>query len=405
MMISDSAKSLFATSVAHFINDGALAVFPLLYPIFFPKSYSLSTLSIAVLAFLLYAVSMLVSPAIGRSSDTSHKYGALMASGLFMIAIGLFGYSILASFFSGMTLVLALVPFTLVAGVGGAFYHPLGATVIREMWESGDHGRAMGINGALGSLGRALFPLSVTAILAFSGLPTLTVLAALCVLFAFVVLTVMRPVKFGRSPALENAGESHVEEKSLPTKKVAKLMMPLIIVSFSRGLFTLGILSFIPYYLNNVDHFSFGYTGLLYSLLLGTGVVSQPIFGYLADRVGRRLILEISNVGSFIFLLLFLETQEPFLVALYLAIFGCFGLTAFPLLLGIVASNSPEGSRTIAASLVWGVGNTAGIAFGPLVIGVLAEPYLLGSLQPALVVLTLMGVISIFLTPLIRKSS
>ncbi|MGI0079875.1 MAG: MFS transporter, partial [Nitrososphaerales archaeon] len=396
MMFSDSSKSLFATSVAHFINDGALAVFPLLYPIF-TKSYSVSTLSIAVLAFLLYAVSIFVSPSIGKVSDKSHKYGGLMASGLFMLAIGIFGYSILALLFNGLSLVLILVPFTIIAGVGGSFYHPLGATVIREMWESGGHGRAMGINGAVGSLGRALFPLIVTAILAFSALPALSVLAAATAFPGVVVLWVLRKVKFGPNQSVENIGSSE-QEKSLPSRKIAKLMMPLITVSFSRGLFTLGILSFIPLYLTSVDHFSFSYSGILYALLLGTGVVSQPIFGYMSDRFGRRLVLQISNIGSFIFLLLFLETQDPLLAALFLAVFGAFGLTAFPLLLGIVASTSPKGSRTIASSLVWGVGNTSGTAFGPLVIGVLAEPYLLGSLQPAFLVLTLMGVTSILLT-------
>lgn len=402
MTFSDSAKGLFATSIAHFINDGALSVFPLLYPIF-ASSRSVSTLSIAVLAFLLYAVSILVSPSIGKRSDATQKYSGLMAAGLFMLAIGIFGYSVPASFFSGTTLVLVLVPFTLVAGVGSAFYHPLGATIIREMWESGDHGRAMGINGAVGSLGRALFPLIVTGILALSGLQTLAVLAAASAAFGFLVLVVLRGIESTRKERVENLTGLRSEEKSLSSGKVAKLMMPLIIVSFSRGLFTLGTLSFIPYYLNKVDHFSFSYTGILFSLLLGMGVVSQPVFGYVADRFGRRLTLEISNSGSFIFMLLFLETKDPFLTGLYLALFGFFGLNAFPLLLGIVASYSPKGSRTIAASLVWGVGNTAGIAFGPLIIGILAEPYLLGSLQLAFIALTLLGLSSIFLTPFVKK--
>ncbi|MHB8567510.1 MAG: MFS transporter [Nitrososphaerales archaeon] len=398
-MSSDPIKSLIASSAAHFVNDGALAFFPLLYPIL-ANDYSISTLSISVLASLLYAVSIFVSPLMGKKLDSTRRHGDLLALGILLLSIGILAYSLFPLLLRGFTLVYLLIPFTIVAGFGSALYHPLASTVLRETWGQKKHGHALGVNGAAGSLGRALYPLIATFILASSGLPTLAVLGIASVLISVFVLGVFKKTTI--SGASLDPVESEKGSRS-SSWSLASTVRTLMVVAFSKGLIAQGLISFLPYYLTNIDHFSLAYTGLVFSLALGSGVVFQPAMGYLADRYGRALILEISNVGCVVSLTLFLLTNNPILVGIYLFGFGSLGLTGFPLLLGLSAHISPRNMSTEAASLVWGVAYTSGIAISPLVIAILAEPNLLNSFQSSFFVIVALGLLSVVLTPFIHK--
>jgi MFS transporter, FSR family, fosmidomycin resistance protein len=389
--MEEGRKSLVGTSVAHLINDGLGGVLPLMYP-FFVSSYQLTDLAVSVLSSLQSVFTIVVSPFIGRRLDASGDFARMMAAGLAIFAIGAGGYALGGLFSTGTTLVILLLPFTVMIGVGSAFYHPIGATILRSKWKVTNLGRAMGINGSAGSIGRIGMPLTAAVLISEFTLPSLGIIAAFSFVGAFVALAFLRGMEFRGSG-----------QRAQTTMKgnLARRMFPLTVVSFSRGLFT-GVLPLIPLYLIQVDRFSTFQADTLFALTLGVGIASQLLFGWMHDRVGPRIALAISNLGGVMVLFVFSLTTDPTLVVVSLLLFGLFSYSAFPLLLGLVHLLTDFDEMTSASSIVWGIGNSGGSAVAPLLIGALALPMFYGSLIPGFVASAAIGIVSVVALPLVR---
>jgi MFS transporter, FSR family, fosmidomycin resistance protein len=393
----DGRRSLVATSLAHFINDGLQAMTPLMYPVF--VLYGISLLTISIIIAIQNVFSILASPLLGTWSDVSGNYAGLLFLGLGMLAVGTVGYAVSVQFTAGFWLTLVLLPLTVLIGVGSAFYHPLGATVLRAKWKAETLGNAMGINGSLGSVGRVALPLATTVMLGFLALPFVGIIGALCLAGAFVVLFILRGVKF-RDARLQ--GGIRRRTSLLPQRELASRLFPLTVVSFSRGLFT-GVFPLIPLYLQQVDNIDKFTAGILFSLSLGAGIISQLIFGYLQTRLGAKKALTISNFGGVIVLFVFALNSASSVVMASLLVFGLFSYSAFPLLLGAVQDLTAMEEMTSGSAIVWGIGNSSGSAAAPLLVGALAVFYS-GSLVPGFLASAALGIPSVVLMPFIRQS-
>jgi len=113
---------------------------------------------VSVLLFVFYLSSSLASVFVGRRADRTGAPGRLMAVGIGLLGLGLLGFYGAITYAAGVELFAYGLVCDLVMGVGSSFYHPLGGSVIQASFGGGASGRALGINGAMGSLGRALYP-------------------------------------------------------------------------------------------------------------------------------------------------------------------------------------------------------------------------------------------------------
>ena len=390
----EARRSLIATSLAHFVNDGLQAMLPLMYPVF--VFYGVSLLTISIIVALQNVFSILASPLVGVRSDEGGNYVALIAIGLGLLSAGTIGYTVSVQFTSGVWLSLVLIPLTILIGIGSAFYHPLGATVLRAKWRVETLGNAMGINGSAGSIGRLVLPVTTTLILGALALPFVGAIGAVCLVSSFAVVLLMKGVKFRGGRRAEGAAR----RRFLPEGELTKRLLPLTAVSFSRGLFT-GVFPLLPLYMEQVDNFDKFTAGILFSLSLGVGILSQLLFGYLQTRLGARKALTISNLGGVIVLFVFTLTSAPSVVIASLVIFGFFSYSAFPLLLGAVLDLTDLDEMTSGSAIVWGIGNSSGSAVAPLVVGALALLYS-GSPFPGFLAAAALGIPSVVLMPLIR---
>ncbi len=375
-------------------------VFTMLYPVLV-SSYSLTVLDVGILAALQSTFSIVVSPFIGRWSDARKNYGTLLALGMALIGTGIGGYAVATLYLSGYALFLVLTPFAAIAGSGSAFYHPLGATVLASQWKSKNFGRALGINGSIGSIGRAIYPAIVVVLVVALSIPSVSALSVVAFVTGIVLFLALRSFSASKPDATGSTGK---REGAIPVRKLLPSVLVLTIVSFIRGLFTIGIVSLIPTYLTKVTKISYGYDlGIIIVIMNSTAIFSQPFFGWAADKAGRRLVLAISNAGSVIAMILFLSTSNPILLVVYLAMFGFFTLTAFPLIMSLTSEIVPREASTTANSIVWGVGNVGGGAVGPVVIGLLAEPAFLDSLNSSFFVMALVGIVAVVLMPFVPR--
>src|SRR5579864_6728662 len=111
----ESTKSLVASALAHFVNDGSLYVFPIIY-VFLILSHGLDQTLVAVLASLTSLSAIVAAPFVGRRSDVSQNYGSLMALGMVIMAVAIFGDAISFLYFYGFVLFVFLVPFACIIG-------------------------------------------------------------------------------------------------------------------------------------------------------------------------------------------------------------------------------------------------------------------------------------------------
>ncbi len=150
-------RSLVLTSLAHFTNDGTVFFVPVIAAIV-ASHRSVPPIVITVLFLVFYGSSTVLSLFVGRLSDRLGRPASLMGVGLGILSAGLLGFYLALAETSGDALVVALLVAAFLTGAGSSFYHPLGASVLQATFRDRSMGTAMGINGAMGSLGRALYP-------------------------------------------------------------------------------------------------------------------------------------------------------------------------------------------------------------------------------------------------------
>ncbi|HXQ93244.1 MAG TPA: MFS transporter [Nitrososphaerales archaeon] len=399
---SDSARGLLGTSIGHFLNDGANNFFPVVYPVLL-KSYDVSLQFIGVLAALYSLSSLVASPFVGRRSDYNRSYLRLIPIGLIVVAFGILGFTLSIVFFPGNLLYFGLVLFTLVAGFGSSFYHPIAAAILNETWTLDRRGRAMGINGAMGGLGTLIFPIITVGLIVLSGVISLSLIAIAFVLLAIVIYSIMRRM----TPTPDYAKKMDVNEtrsSSVPFRIVLTSILALTLSGFFRSMMTQGVVNFLATYLTTVSGIEYRYVSFVqiaYSLFT---IVGQPLFGSLSDRFGRRLMIGITSFGCVAaVLLLSISSTNFWLTELSLALLGLFSYTGFPLFLGLTGQIAPKGGVTQANSIVWGFGMIGGGILGPIIVGVLSGPSFLGSLNQSFLFLSGLGVISLAFLPFVPK--
>lgn len=357
-------RILALSSLAHFVNDGTGFFVPVIAALF-TGSRPVSPLEIALMFAVYYLSASLLSPSVGHLADRSLRLGSLVALGVALLGLGLLGfYASLAWVGGGASYAIAL-PSAFVVGFGSAFYHPIGATLLQRAYSARERGRALGINGALGSAGRAAYPLIFFAVGLYAQVSSSLLL--------FVVVAGAAAVVIDRGLASRRTGSPPARPAvSSARQAVTRGIVLLTAVAFVRSVATQGIVAWIPTLLvTRHDVVGPSGLGLAVGVMYLAGILGQPFFGVLADRADRRLLLALSAIGSALTTLGYLLTSGD-LSLVFLALIGFFTFSAFPLLMSLSAEFVHPQSSSLANALVFGLGAGGGGALGPVIVGALA---------------------------------
>jgi len=379
-------RILTLTSISHFINDGNTWFLPVAFT-FLIEYLGVLKVLIGILGGIFFGVSALASPLVTRIADKINLHSKIMGIGILLwgLSLILFGLSIQINSLPFIIFSVAL------SGFASAFYHPLGAAMLSITYK-GSAGIALGINGSMGSLGRAIYPsLTLTLFSIFHKDMLLTAL-----ILGILSLVAAIPSLFINVNLVKDDEHKNIAKSDIKSSMIVVIL--LTIISLLRSIFAQGISQFLPTLL--VENYGYSYNfdlGEAISIALAAAIIGQPLLGLLSDRIGRRIIYGISTAGAVISFLIFLKI--PSLVLL--SIFGFFTFSAFPLMLSIVGDLVPRGSASFANSLVWGLGVTGGGVIGPVLVGILAQSY---NLILASELISIIGLISALLIPFIPKS-
>ncbi|GEM_PF-173519 len=418
-------RLITVTSLAHFVNDGVVFFVPVIGDLLAQADHASAVLITAMLT-VFYVFSAGVGIGVGLVSDALGRRGTMIALGITGLAVSLFAFYLALSVHGTVSEALVIVG-AVIAGFGSAFYHPLGASVLQLSFTDAARGRALGINGAFGSLGRTVYPalFFVVAALGITKVDTTAVFGGLSLLAALGIAFGLRASVTGErsvSPGddqrvLATAAEAPRYDLASSTpappggsrglpRLLNRSVLALMGVAFVRSVAFIGIVSWVPVYLTTQRHAGVsGTLGTAVTVMYAGGIVGQPVFGILADRFDKRLVLALDSLGSAVGIFAFLGTSGHGAAAmLTLSLFGFFTFASFPLLLSLVADYVPRDRSATANALVWGLGSTGGQALGPLVASLL----MLGSyarLDLAFGVLGGLAAATVLGTPLLARTA
>ncbi len=387
--------SLTLTSLAHFINDGTTFLVPLIVD-YISLDKSVPPIWITVILVVFYASSTVLSTFVGRLADKTGAPGTLISVGLGLLSLGLLGFYAAVSQFRGLQQLGLSTLFSAVTGFGSAFYHPLGASVIQSSFGDERKGRALGVNGAMGSLGRTLYPGLYFVLAAFLTKP------GTFAFFGLVGLAAAAAMFQGFRGERARIHRQKDWSNGAPTSSVTRGIILLSAIGLLRSAATQGVISWIPIYFTHTRNLGFTSSlGATLTLMYAAGIVGQLFFGFMVENFEKRRVLALSFVGSSLSLLGFLYL-EGYLLYASLFGFGFFVFTAFPLFLSLATDYAPRESSSLGGALVWGVGMGIGGVVGPLLPPIIA-PGGYAHLSQAFLVLAILNLAVALLLPALPK--
>jgi MFS transporter, FSR family, fosmidomycin resistance protein len=354
------ARALLFTSVGHFINDGSVFFVPLIVDLLLALK-GITPLEVSVLLSVFYLVSTVASVAVGKLADKTGKPAGLMALGIACLGLGLVGFDLIILYSSGGEFFVFALLCDLVMGVGSSFYHPLGGSILQTAFGHEKSGRALGLNGSMGSVGRALYPsLFYVAAAAFNKPGSLGFFGLVGLGSAVLIWT-----GIGQAEASKPTGRA---EGPSVRSSLTRPMLVLLGVSFIRSAALFGITAYIPIFLSTQRNLG---TGPLLFLSLtafyASAILGQPLFGLLVERIDHRSVLAISSLGAAASMVGYVNSGGVEGIIM-LSLFGFFTYTGFPLLMSLAADYATENASNLGNSLVWGLGANGGNSIGPVLV-------------------------------------
>ena len=353
---NEKIRALVFTSLGHYLNDTFLILISIL--IVYYLLAGISVIFLAAMSAIYGIISGLLSTPVGSIADRRGNYAKLMLLGF--ILIGVANISFALSFLSYNIYLIAIG--SILLGSGAAFYHPLGGSILQLKYGGQNAPKALGINGSLGSLGRAIAPSLLVFIIAFLGeVVGLTVIAVFVFVLAGIIYAGLRHLSIN-----PRVGEQ--TKANTPLKPYLYLLLPIGIMVFVRSMFITGVMMYIPTFMTNLYR-SKTVMGVVLTVTYAMAIIGQPYFGRLTSRIGGRNVLIITTVGAAISFVIFLLIRNFYAQVALFAVYSFFAFTGFPNLLGYVGQLVDRGALTRANGVIWGLGNTVGGAIGVLIGG------------------------------------
>ncbi|MBI4311074.1 MAG: MFS transporter [Chloroflexi bacterium] len=282
-----------------------------------------------------------------------------------MTLVGLFAMTLgLATNFA-----MALVAAALLS-VAITFWHPAAISTLSRVFAS-RRGFAIAMHGTGGSIGEAGGPilvglllgvLSWRVVLQGSVLPGIA-----CGLLVWLLL---RPIPTGEGAAPSFLSFVKAMGRLLSTRRL--LLILLFAGGFAGG--QSAILTFLPVYLREEVGVSSWTLGLYLALANVGGIVSQPVMGYLSDRLSRKVVLVPSLAGLGLSVLGLYVSSPGIVFAMMVLLMGVFLFPLMAILLAAAVDLVEGAVQATTISLVFGSAVVFS-GFTPAIAGMVADAF------------------------------
>jgi len=344
----------FLLTLAHGTNDAFSNVLPVFLPTLQAR-FGLGEALLAVMVAVISISSNVLQPLFGGFVD---RWGRRKSA-----ALGLIVGSALMGFISVAPNVWSLFFILAIGGLGSAIFHPAAASMARNT--GAKKSLSMSLFAAGGSLGSALMPIVVLAVLRGVGSSYVPLLSIFGVLVGLAVFS-LTPRQAQTAP--RNGVRGPIFDLSLLSGPVGLLALAGIL----RAMAFISFINGMPLFLASVRGFApdAQVIGLTLSLYSGAAAVGGILAGLAVARVGRSRLI----VGTMLLALpaLLLVLQVPTATPLYFLLVALAGLltnSSIPLLVisaQDLAPNDVAAASGLLMGFTWGVAGVVYIGFGAL---------------------------------------
>ena len=382
-------KILTASSLSHFLNDATQSLLVPLYPLL-KGSFDLNFTQIGLISLAYQLVASLLQPLVGMYTD-KHPQPYALPVGMCFTLCGI----LMLAFAPSYSWILAGA---VLLGTGSSVFHPECSRVAR-MAAGGQFGLAQSVFQVGGNAGSAMGPLLATVIVPLGQWS----IALFSVLPLAAIALLLRISAWAKEQLRAAAGKSMpVPEVPLPHSTVVRSLVVLLILMFSKTIYTAGISSYFIFYLQERFGLSV-HTGQLYLFLfLAAVAVGTVLGGPAGDRIGRKYVIWISILGVAPFSLALPHVNLVW-TAFLIVIIGVVTASAFSAMV-VMAQELVPGHVGMVAGMFFGLSFGLG-GLGAAMLGVMADSYGIVFVYQVCAYLPLLGILTVFLPDLQQRTA
>ena len=377
-----STAVLGATSLCHLLNDTIQSVIPSIYPIL-KHSYGLSFTEVGLITLVWQVVASVLQPLIGLYTDKKPQPFSLPL-GMAFTFLGLMVMSVASSYF------ILLIGVALV-GMGSAVFHPEASRVAR-MASGGRHGFAQSLFQVGGNVGSAIGPLLAVALIVPHGQGAVAFVGIL----ALVAISLMIPVGIWYRPRrmISTASQKNLGATIFPDIVIARTILILILLMFSKFIYMVGFSSYYTFYLIDKFNISVSDAQIHLFVFFAAVAIGTIIGGPLGDRFGRRGVIWFSILGALPFSMT-VPWCGIYLTTVFSSIAGLILASAFPAVV-VYGQELLPGKVGAISGLFFGLAFGAG-GLGGALLGTLADHTSIGFVYQLVAFLPAIGGLAFFL--------
>ncbi len=374
---------LFAISAGHFLNDLMQSVVSASYPLL-KENYRLSFTQIGIITLVFQLTASIFQPFVGSYTDKNPKPYAFVMAMCFSMA----GILLLSNAHGFVAILLAAA----MIGVGSSIFHPE-ASKVAFLASGGRRGLAQSIFQLGGNGGSAMGPLLIAVIV----IPFGQGYIAWFSIAALLAIVLLYRVGIWYSAFLQQyamAERKRSREEPYKQSKVGITLTILLVLIFSKYVYTTSISSYLTFFLMDRFHIDARQSQFYLFLFLGASALGTLLGGPVGDRFGRKVVIWFSILGVAPFTLL-LPYVSLFWTGILITFIGLILASAFSAIL-VYAQELVPGKVGMISGLFFGFAfGIAGVASALL--GKLADSTSIVYVYHLCAYLPLIGLVTVFL--------
>ena len=362
-----SRGPLYLLAGCHASLHWVLATFYVLLP-FIQQALSLNYAQTGLLASTVHFASFASNIPSGAIVDMTGRRVACQLTSLVCAALAMFvlGFSDSFVMVAMMTAVLAAM---------NTLWHPAAISYLSDHYRE-QRGLALSVHTVGASLGDALAPLSVGAIITVYGWQAATIAAAIppCIA-AVVVLTLLAPgggQRYADKPAATRGFREYLRQ--LRAMLSSTIVWIICLLAGLRGMAQVGMRTFVPLYVVNELGATAVWVGATLLVFQGTGALATPVVGAASDRLGRAPVFMVGLASTAVFVWLLPSVSSLWLYTVLVGLVGASLLTLRPVIQGWALDQTPPELGGSAISVLFTMQAAFGMAV-PIVGGLVADKY------------------------------
>jgi len=263
-----------------------------------------------------------------------------------------------------------LIGAMLFVGLGPSIYHPPAIGALSRRFTSA-RGLVISLHGAGGSVGEATGPLIGAACLYVMTYQTTLQLSVIPALI----------VAFGMWALLKDDDVSH-EDGDGSFRDYVKAFMrllrhkPIVMICAATAFRTVGQATatvFLPVYMKEDLGYSPGLVAAYIAMAQVVGIGSQPLMGYLSDRLGYKQVLVPAMITFAVLLLLIPAAHGKVQLGIVILLLGTFFFSLHAILIAAASELTEQSMQSTIVSLIYAAGFIG--ALSPTLAGILADAY------------------------------